>query len=392
MSTDAKPLLSTENNEEEEIVKHTPRSLYINFLIMSIAFSVNHGCVVSCLTYASAELGDELGSYGSGCLYICYALTAFLIAKPVVATIGPKNGLMCGVVGYCVYVAGFLFALLVPELSWPVFLIAASIGGVAGGLLWPSQGGYFTANSKLYSKVTGIEMEKTNATFAGIFATSYLCLEMLTKVLATVVFITYPKSAKPAIFTIYTALSVISCVFIYSISSLDFVTNSENRISYQLIMNNVGAAASISVTDIRVTLILPFQLAFGFASSFVPYYIFGTVIADSDQLGDTWVGLLSAIIVLVGGATAIPVSVLTNIIGKAPVMAIGGLCLAFSGFIIFFISDQDLGTWKAIVPYLIVYGIGRGTWVRNSILYILLLFDLDIIMILLYICFACIDF
>jgi hypothetical protein len=45
---------------------------------------------------------------------------------------------------------------------------------------------------------------------------------------------------------------------------------------------------------------LPFQIAFGFTSSFVPYYILGTVIADSDSLGSTYVGLLSAIIVLTG--------------------------------------------------------------------------------------------
>lgn len=85
---------------------------------MSIAFSFNHGCVVSCLAYATAELGNDLGGYGSGALYVCYALTAFLLSKPVVTMIGPKRGLLAGVSGYCVYVAGFLFAVVSSSASW----------------------------------------------------------------------------------------------------------------------------------------------------------------------------------------------------------------------------------------------------------------------------------
>jgi hypothetical protein len=67
---------------------------YSNFLTMCIAFSVNHGCVVSCLAYSTTELGNSLGGYGSGVLYIFYALTAFFLSKPVVSMIGPKNGLL----------------------------------------------------------------------------------------------------------------------------------------------------------------------------------------------------------------------------------------------------------------------------------------------------------
>lgn len=67
---------------------------YSNFLTMCIAFSVNHGCVVSCLAYSTTELGNTLGGYGSGVLYIFYALTAFFLSKPVVSMMGPKNGLL----------------------------------------------------------------------------------------------------------------------------------------------------------------------------------------------------------------------------------------------------------------------------------------------------------
>ena len=88
--------------------------LYRNFLTMCVAFSLNHGCVVSCLAYSTTELGNTLGGVGSGVLYVFYALTAFFLSKPYVSMVGPKVGLLTGCGGYCVYVCGFLFAVLVP--------------------------------------------------------------------------------------------------------------------------------------------------------------------------------------------------------------------------------------------------------------------------------------
>lgn len=47
-------------------------------------------------------------------------------------------------------------------------------------------------------------------------------------------------------------------------------------------------------------------------------------------------------------------------------MTLGGLCLAFAGFALFLFSDEALGTWRLIIPYLVVYGIGRGTWENTN--------------------------
>jgi hypothetical protein len=126
------------------IVRYSPQTLYRNFYSMSIAFSINHGCVVTCLAYAPAILGNNLGSVYSGILYVCYAVSSFLLATPIVAYLGPQQGLLVGVIGYCIYVGGFMFAVLFQDifnsLSWVVACIAAAIGGFAGGLLWTSQG------------------------------------------------------------------------------------------------------------------------------------------------------------------------------------------------------------------------------------------------------------
>lgn len=120
-----KNLLGNSENDIKSIA-----NLYKNFIIMCIAFSLNHGAVVSCLAYATAQLGNDLGGYGSGTLYIFYSITALLFSKPIVSMVGPKKGLILGVGGYCVYVAGFLFAIMVPDASWPVFLVSCAIGNI----------------------------------------------------------------------------------------------------------------------------------------------------------------------------------------------------------------------------------------------------------------------
>ena len=127
-------------------------------------------------------------------------------------------------------------------------------------------------------------MMKVNSTFAGIFATSYLGLEMLTKVLATVIFIVFPSSAYYLIFSIYTVLAVLSALVVaWAVSELE--ERGSWDFSVAVIVAHVGSAAKLVASDVRLTLMLPFQISFGFTSSFVPYYILGTVIAGSDNLG-----------------------------------------------------------------------------------------------------------
>ena len=148
-SSDNQPLLSRTVQESEE----QANKLLRNFYFMCFCFSANHGCVVSCIAYAASELGDLLGGYGTGSLYVCYALTAFFFSKPVITMTGPKIGLVLGVGGYCIYILGFLLAIILNGIiRWPVFLFAACMGGMAGGLLWTAQGRYFSKNAAMYSE------------------------------------------------------------------------------------------------------------------------------------------------------------------------------------------------------------------------------------------------
>ena len=168
-------------------VQYSPEFIFSNFKAMSISFSLNHSCVVACLAYASAELGSKLSSFCSGTLYVSFALSAFLLSNPLVMAIGWSNGLMIGVFGYCIYVCGFLLSVITLNFSnyasWIIACTSAAIGGLAGGLLWTSQGRCFSRHSYLYSCSSGLPIDKINSDFAAIFATYYLGYFILWKLL-----------------------------------------------------------------------------------------------------------------------------------------------------------------------------------------------------------------
>ena len=141
-------------------------------------------------------------------------------------------------------------------------------------------------------------------------STSYFAF----KVLATILAIFFPDYASRVIFSTYTIFSVFSCFIVALLDDLN-ETGSWDFTTATILINSI-AAGKLVWEDPRLALMIPFQIAFGFCSSFVPYYVFGTIISGSENLGSTYVGLLSAVIVLTGAAIALPSAWAANAIGK----------------------------------------------------------------------------
>jgi hypothetical protein len=339
------------------------RMLYTNFILMSVAFSLNHGCVVSCLAYASSELGDTLGAYGGGFLYIAYSFSALALAQPVVEAVGPKLGLFAGVLGYCIYVMGFMLSVVFRESAWGIFIIASIVGGLSGGILWTAQGKYFASNAILYADAVDKPVEQVNAQFAGIFAAIYLGCEMVAGLIASGVYFGMDDNANAVVFSIYTMVAIVSVLVMLAISNLDEYGQWE--MDYEDIIANATSTIRLLRADTRLLLMVPYQVAFGFVSTFVPYYIFGTVVSDADNLGEEYVGVLAAMAVFAGAAIALPAAEVAVWRGKEPVMVFGGLCMAMVGMILVFARDKALSRWRVIIPYLLIYGTGRGVWVSK---------------------------
>jgi fucose permease len=61
--------------------------------------------------------------------------------------LGCKNGVLYGLCGLLCYVTSFFLAFIFPSVAYEVFIIGACIGGLGAGILWTSQGEYYSINA-----------------------------------------------------------------------------------------------------------------------------------------------------------------------------------------------------------------------------------------------------
>ena len=117
-------------------------------------------------------------------------------------------------------------------------------------------------------------------------------------------------------------------------------------------------------SNVRLQLMLPYQLCFGFSSGFVGFYVMKNVVGAN--LGDGYIGALSGLGTLSAVLLAWPFEVISkkfNGRGKWHVMVFAALCFVFVGLPFLIVSkDSDLAHWYIVVPYFLLYGAGRGAW------------------------------
>jgi len=86
---------------------------------------------------------------------------------------------------YCFYVASFLIAGLVPAAEWGAAIVGAVVGGFSAGWLWTAQGVFFARTAVLYAKAAKRERAQINSLLAGVFTTFYVGLEVVCKLLSS---------------------------------------------------------------------------------------------------------------------------------------------------------------------------------------------------------------
>ena len=261
----------------------TQRALFINFMVMCLCFSVNHGTAGAVVGLTTKGLGTGLGSNSLATLYFFYIATAMFFSTAMVQQVGPKWCLVGGCSGYCAYVLVYLLALAIaPDDAASgggggcggagtmtdgvkaVVLFGSACGGVAAGSLWPAQGAYFTRTSELFAEASQREnlngkllrkMTKEEATgfLSSIFAVMYLGFEVLMKLLG------------------YLPDSLLRWVYLLSAFGAACMMTTIMPLAVQQekkpLLAKVQAAAELAMTDRKVVLIAPTQMLFGFSSA-----------------------------------------------------------------------------------------------------------------------------
>ena len=280
-------------------IDHYPKAtvLYQNYLHMSVLFSINYSCVIACLIYAPAVLGNKLGAITSGFLYLSYAVTAFLFSLALVEMFGAKWALFFGGIGSSIYCVAFFFYIYFNEdISSRALIISSIVGGTFSGIFWTAQGQYFAKTSRMYAELMNTEISDSMTLFSNMFSRIYLVAEIVMKLFASLVFYLYlfhHDDSRSAMVVVFFTLSLASISSSLMMVTLHSVNHSYNINPVFVMALVITESYKILTRDLRVVLLLPFQAVFGYASSVVPYYIFGDIIADTPSLGPAAVGVLS---------------------------------------------------------------------------------------------------
>lgn len=351
------------------------RRTMLNFVLMSVIFSANHGCVVACLSLATARFGST-GAWQNGILYLSITSSALLGATYIVKQLGGRNALMVGMALYCIYVACFLVATVHPSLEVLAAFCGAIIGGVGGGFLWTAQGSYFSQAAEEHAMYLGQAVSVSNSTLASIFAFVYLAEEVALRGLSTLLL--QVGWQWTVIFGIYTTVSILSTFLILFVHDY-----SNDNVDSEPAENSIEAASSVFISssqtlDWRYKLTAAWQLlrndpkmkymiglnaVFGFTSAFLNSYINGEVVRTAMQDDQSkFVGIFNALASCAAAFMSLVFGRIAPHIGNGPVLIFGALC--FFGVVFPFVLVPDTTKWTT-APLMLAYilhGSGRATF------------------------------
>ena len=351
---------------------------------MSFCFGLNHGTVTALLAIASTELGQSLGGMQSGVLYLAYTLSALLLAGPLVNFMGGKWSLTWGLLIYCAYTVSFLVALLDESIKWPVAISGSVVGGIAAGWIWTAQGVFFVNSARLYATAKGIEIEKANSLFGALFATFYVGLETLLKALSSGIQIWAGEMTVYISFSIFAVGS--SLVVLFLVLDPPVITTAEEEqlldpskdsdaqkdeekedqtlaecLHPKTLLHKASLAGNLLLSDSRIGLLYPLNIAFGFIAAFMNEYVNGGPLKKA--IGSSNIGLMAAVTPGVATLLSFPYAWIANRVGKLPLMVFGAINFATMAFVVMALSSdklQDLG-WGLIFLY-IIGGSGRAVF------------------------------
>jgi hypothetical protein len=263
---DAKERLLEENHEHDT---EEAERLRRNFVRMSVCYALNAACSTTVIAYAGADFHD-IGNYSNGVLFGSYCITALFFGNVIITWLGLRRSLICGLSQYCVYLMMYLLAFFIGKthfLSKVLIILGAATGGVASGYQWLAQGAYFQQTAKRYAKCLGKTEEEANGEFSSLFATCYLGFEITFKFAGAGI----QSQSSMAMYLCFVCVGFASALGMATID--DLAAESMEPISCDTVMKKSSSAIRLLVADPKMVLMLPYEMAFGFASAFLNSYI-----------------------------------------------------------------------------------------------------------------------
>lgn len=338
-----------------------------SFVIMSVCFAMNLGCVTTVIAYASSNF-QEIGNYSNGTLFGAYCLCALFFGNVIVTALGFKKALICGMAQYCIYLTMYMVAALVGSTPFTkgLVLLGAVVGGTASGYLWTAQGAYFSKSAERYAAFKGISKEAATGKFSSYFAMIFLFFEVVLKIVAAGI---QSGFGATGIKVLYVLLLGIGFLSLLGMTRIDNISKEPQKVSMDMVVEKSSAAFRLLIRKPEMILMVPTQLTFGFASTFINSYISPKV--TKPLIGGGAIGYFAGTI----AGVACIISALGGLWirrtgSKWPLMVLGSasfVCMA-GGFLFYETEMVDgTATYPSINISLLIMiyalmGVGRGVF------------------------------
>jgi hypothetical protein len=196
-----------------------------------------------------------------------------------------------------------------------------------------------------------------------------MALEITLKVLSSVYLMCFlsPK-AKILLFAVFSLVANIASLAMLSLLEVD---SEIQEMNLHIDIFNLLTIGQLFLRDTWFALMMPYQFVFGFASSYIPFYVFGTIVKSSEALGgDKSIGFFSALVILCTYGTGWLIDwtgLLNNKYATKQILGLSSILLATAGFLLYiYPEDDNLSNLGILVPYIFLYGASRGMWEVTS--------------------------
>jgi len=363
ISLEQEHFVDEEEHKEGEYNNATTESILRNFFAMSCLFSSVPASALACLSLATAKLG-QLGAWQSGVLFLSYTLCAVTGAIHVVKRLGSKRGIMVGMSLFCAYIGCFFMA-IVSDAKSCFALTGAAIGGIGAGILWTSQGTYFTEAAEEYAKAASIDVSQATSKLGGTFAFVLLAEETTLDLLSTFL-VRELKVHWAIVFSTYfivaaTATCLMALVKAYPLSA----ESGEGSFGLRGNSSCYHSTATIQllINDSKMKYMIGLNAAFGFAGAFLDSFVNGQVVPTAlNDARASFVGILVAFHGIAAAISSLVFGRVSQRVGKGPILYFGAVCFAWVA--IPFLIQPNLKRWTfgKLVGVYCIQGIGRATF------------------------------
>lgn len=327
--------------------KHDLRS---EFFRMSVVLAIGHGTATTPLVYASSVLDPKVAYLCNGTLYSFMLLSSLLFAVPTVGRFGHRGSLVISLGLYSVYVGSFSLATMLPTpfMQGALFIPGSICAGLAAGILWTAQGGYFSHCGATIAREEKQPRELVNSQLATQFAFYYLLFEVLSKVLWSALMIASVSVAGTAL--LFVAVAMASSFAMTSVADTQHV-QAERPAAAQVL------DAVRLWSDVRIWLLSPMNITFGVSAAYMNGYFNAQV--GSKVLGAQSIGYLSALAVLTSCAMTWVYGSCSQRFGNIVAISIGAASFAGIPILMLFAGvSQEWGWWICI--FYVFQGSGRS--------------------------------